>query len=146
MKENLKLCLVVVLLSAALIPIESSAQQKEDRPSQITMERETTLVKAVMCEEINGQIPQEEAVVFSVKLGKVLCFSSFDPVYRQTSIYHKWFFRDKPNSGFQLTLKPPRWATFSQIHLRSSDKGPWRIEIVDQEGKTLDVLRFSIVD
>jgi len=38
------------------------------------------------------------------------------------------------------------WSTYSQIQLRETDKGPWRVEISDQNGKVFDVLRFSITD
>jgi hypothetical protein len=45
-----------------------------------------------------------------------------------------------------LTLKPPRWSTFSSIQLREADKGPWRVEIVDEKDRLHKTLRFSITD
>ncbi|MDY7036143.1 MAG: DUF2914 domain-containing protein, partial [Thermodesulfobacteriota bacterium] len=146
MKLRLYISSLLVILIAALIPLKSSAQQEEDTASGTVSEKKLTLARAVMCEGINGQTPQGEAVVFSVKLGRVLCFSFFDPVPQQTSISHKWFFRDKINTEVKLSLKPLRWATFSRVHLRDTDKGPWRVEIIDQEGRVLHILRFSIVD
>ena len=146
MKQRSYLCLILVIFIALLIPTEGSPQQKKDGAFQAAPEEKLTLVRAVMCEEINGQTPQGEAIAFSVKLGKVLCFSSFDFVPQQTSIHHKWYFRDKISSEVKLSLKPPRWDVFSRIHLRDTDKGPWRVEVIDQKGKILYVLRFSIVD
>jgi hypothetical protein len=46
----------------------------------------------------------------------------------------------------RLILKPPRWASVSSIKLREADKGPWRVEIRDAEGRLLATLRFSITD
>jgi hypothetical protein len=46
----------------------------------------------------------------------------------------------------RLTLKPPRWATFSSIQMREGDKGPWRVEIWDEQNQLIKTLRFSVTD
>ena len=105
------------------------------------------LKKAVLCEKVlNSNTPVNEGVVFSSKLGKIICFTEFDPVYDETVIYHRFYFKDKLSSKFPFTIKPPRWAAQSTIYLRESDKGPWRVEITDAEGKILSNIRFSITD
>ncbi len=111
-----------------------------------TVQKKLTLDHAVMCEEIKDFTPQNQAVIFSIKIGKVSCFTSFDPVPEKTVIYHKWFHKDDPSTKKKLTLQPPRWATYSSIQLRETDKGPWRVEISDQNGNLLNILRFSIID
>ncbi|OEU63274.1 MAG: hypothetical protein BA867_06740 [Desulfobacterales bacterium S5133MH16] len=99
-----------------------------------------------MCEEIKDFTPKYRGVVFSIKIGKVSCFTSFDPVPKETFIYHKWFHKDKPSTKKRLTLQPPRWATYSSIQLRETDKGPWRVEITDQKENILHTVRFTITD
>ncbi|MBI9087070.1 MAG: DUF2914 domain-containing protein [Desulfobacterales bacterium] len=106
----------------------------------------TTLVRSVICEGISSFAPFNPAVVFSITLGRISCFTEFDPVLEETFIYHKWYFRDRLTTRKKLTLKPPRWATFSSVQLRQEDKGPWRVEIVDSRERLVDVLRFSITD
>ncbi len=108
--------------------------------------KKLTLEQAAMCEEIKEYTPYNSAVVFSIKIGKVSCFTSFDPVPEKTFIYHKWYHRDKPTTNKKLALKSPRWSTYSSILLRETDKGPWRVEISDQNGKLFRILRFSITD
>ena len=104
------------------------------------------LVRAEMCENVSEQKPKNTGLAFSVGIGKVHCFTFFDPVPQQTSICHNWYYREKLSTKIKLRLSPPRWATFSSIQLREADKGPWRVEISDQKGRVLRVLRFSIVD
>ena len=108
--------------------------------------KEPVLVDAVMCEEIKDFTPKNQSVVFSIKIGKVSCFTSFDPVPEETVIYHNWFHKDKPSTKKRLTLQPPRWATYSSIQLRETDKGPWRVEIIDQKESILHTVRFTITD
>jgi len=111
-----------------------------------TVQNKLTLDLAVMCEEVKDKTPINQAIVFPIKIGKVSCFSMFDPVPEKTFIYHKWFHKDTPSTNKRLTLQAPRWATYSSIQLRETDKGPWRVEISDRKGNLLYILRFSITD
>jgi hypothetical protein len=104
------------------------------------------LVDAVMCEDIKAGAPINPTIVFSVERRTAVCFSAFDPVPQQTVIYHRWFHRDTPSARIKLTLKPPRWSSYSSIQLRAEDIGPWRVEITDSQGNIFDVLRFSVTE
>ncbi|QCQ22565.1 DUF2914 domain-containing protein [Desulfoglaeba alkanexedens] len=46
----------------------------------------------------------------------------------------------------RLKVNPSRWATYSLIRLRETDKGPWRVEISDERNNLLGTVRFSITD
>jgi hypothetical protein len=104
------------------------------------------LSEALMCEEIFNSAPRNPTVVFSVSREEAICYSSFDPVPQKTAIFHNWFHRDVPSARIQLNLNPPRWSTYSSIQLRKTDIGPWRVEITDENGNLLNVLRFSVTD
>ena len=105
-----------------------------------------TLALAAVCEGVQDFLPHNAAVVFSMALGKVSCFSAFDPVPQQTNIYHNWYYRDQLIAKVKLALKTPRWSTYSSIQLRQSDIGPWRVEISDQKGFVFQILRFSVTE
>jgi len=104
------------------------------------------LFEAVMCEEIYSDTPRNPTSVFSATKEKAVSFSVFDPVPQKTFIYHNWYHRDVPSARIRLQLKPPRWSTFSSIQIRKTDIGPWRVEITDDKGDILGVLRFSVTD
>jgi hypothetical protein len=127
-------------------PPEAFSQKAETKPPAAPEQKKLTLVDAEMCEGVTEHGPLNRSVAISASLGQAWCFTSFDPVPEDTYIYHKWFLREKLIYKIRLTLATPRWSTFSRIRLRSSDKGPWRVEISDREGKILAVLRFSIVE
>ena len=142
---KLKSSIIFFSLCCALFLFSAETMSQEKEASGLPAEK-PVLVRAVTCEGIKTHDPWNPAAVFSISTGNAFCFTSFDPVPQKTFIYHKWFHRDKLNAKIKLTLSPPRWATFSRIHLRESDKGPWRVEITDPEGNISDVLRFSITD
>ena len=132
----------VVFVILLLLPL--SAQSQSDKSDSDSAE--LVLVEALMCEDIQGQAPKNTTTVFSIELRKAICFTSFDPVPSQTVIYHHWFHRDQPSARIKLSLKPPRWSTYSSIQLRAEDYGPWRVEIIDAQGQILQILRFSITE
>lgn len=101
---------------------------------------------AVLCEDVQERQPLYEGVVFSIGIGKIFCYTLFDPVPEKTNITHNWYNRDNLTTKIKLSLQPPRWTTYSAIQLRESDKGPWRVEITDSEGRILQVLRFSVTE
>jgi hypothetical protein len=105
-----------------------------------------TLARGSMCASLKEGSPCNPGAVFPVSQGKVVCFSSFDPVPRKTVTFHNWFHRDVLITRQKFTLNPPRWSAYSTIQLREADKGPWRVEITDQDERLLEVLRFSITD
>jgi hypothetical protein len=126
------------------------SQQKDGSPSPSeqsdTVSAKLTLRRAAICEGIKDYAPENAAVVFSVSVGKIFCFSYFEPVPEKTAVYHSWFYRDQLITKQKLSLRPPRWSTYSSIQLREYDKGPWRVTITDQANGTLGVLRFGITD
>jgi hypothetical protein len=105
-----------------------------------------TLVQALVCEEVKDGIPANPAIAFSISAGKIYCYTLFDQIADDTVVYHHWFFRDKPSARIRLSVKQPRWSTYSSIQLREADKGPWRVEITDASGRLLKNLRFSVTD
>jgi hypothetical protein len=135
-----------VMFCADLLFSPCSFSQDIQNSKSNDVQKKLMMDRAVMCEDIKDLTPQNPAVVFSIKIGKVSCFTSFDPVPEKTFVYHKWFHKDDPSTKKRLTLQPPRWATYSTIQLRETDKGPWRVEISDQKGNILRILRFSITD
>lgn len=133
-------CLVVA--SGSANAEEGSAKQTADGAGQKGLK----LIQALVCEDVIEGIPQEPAIVFSITRGKVSFYTFFDPVPQKSFVTHHWYYRDEPSARIRLQLRPPRWATFSTIQLRETDKGPWRVEVTDAGGVVLKELRFSITD
>jgi hypothetical protein len=145
MRKKTPLLVFALLIVSLLLGSTVLSQEAPSGPLAAGAEK-LTLVKAAMCASLKEGGPCNPGAVFPVQQGKVLCFSSFDPVPRKTFIFHSWFYRDVLITRQKLTLNPPRWSTYSTIQLREADKGPWRVEIADQDARILDVLRFSITD
>ena len=137
---------ISLIFCAGFIFIQPGFSLSGENVSSAVTPLKLTLTTHVMCEGVKDYTPVNPSVVFSIGIGKVSCFTIFDPVPESTYIYHKWFHKDKLSTRKTLFLNPPRWSTYSSIQLRETDKGPWRVEIVDRKGNILGILRFSITD
>jgi hypothetical protein len=137
-----RLWYLIVLTLGCSCSVLISAQAVEHQPNAPS--NGMTLVRAVMCEFINDFSPQNQAVVFSVDIGKISCFTSFVNIKSSTYTRHKWYRRDELVTTKRLTLNPPNWSTYSSIQLREADKGPWRVEILSSRNQLIETLRFSV--
>jgi hypothetical protein len=144
---NFRILFILFLgFSFLWIPPLSAQSQSDTNNTVEAPAANIKLVKAVMSEDLQEQIPQNSTTVFSIERRKAICFTSFDPVPEKTEIYHQWFHRDRPSANIKLTLNPPRWSTYSSIQFRVEDIGPWRVEISDSKGRIFHILRFSITE
>ena len=137
--------LLLAVIPGFLFPF-SAMSQSSDSEEIKTSDGKIVLVQALMCENLLELIPQNPTTVFSIERRKAICFTTFDSIPEKTIIYHQWFHRAQLSAKIKLTLKPPRWSTFSSIQFRAEDIGPWRVEITDSQGRIFDVLRFSITE
>ncbi|MEJ5366478.1 MAG: DUF2914 domain-containing protein [Desulfosoma sp.] len=146
-RRTLRLAAAVAgLVAAFLLGLGSPGfcQERASPPSNQTAG--LALTRAGICESVENLNPVNTAAVFSVTQGQIYCFTDFGTVRSQTVVYHRWYHRDTLTTQIRLKIYPPRWATYSMLKLREVDKGPWKVEITDAEGRVLSVLRFSIVD
>lgn len=146
MKRFIKICSVLIVCLISAVAGTSTIYAQDPAPVMEPYPESPVLVQAQMCEAIEMFLPVNPAVVFSISLGRVYCFTAFDPVFEESIVYHRWYRQDRLISNTRLVLNPPRWSSFSSMQLRSADKGPWRVEIVDRREKVLKILRFGISD
>lgn len=140
------LCLFFAVLFCFAPSVHGADGDKEGADSPPEQPPRLTLKKAVLCEGLKELAPVNETILFSVALGGITCFTAFDPVPKKTVVFHTWFKRDQSKKKIKLTIKPPKWSSFSKIRIRNMDVGPWRVDIADSEGKIFKTLRFSVTE
>lgn len=145
---SFRLCFLIawVLIGVTGATGPARAQSDSNQDGAATPALPLKLTQAAMCEEIRDYLPYNRAVVFGLAVGRVYCFTSFERIPTSTVIYHNWYRKDRLVTTKRFSLKPPEWATFSSIQLREADKGPWRVEIRDENNQLFQTVRFSITD
>ncbi len=133
----LLLCIIVtVCLPATAQQIDATAGANNS----------PVLKNAVMCEGVRDGLPINQTIIFEVSKTSAYCWSEFDPVSVDGIIYHEWYRKGELITRKKLAVHTPRWACYSSLPLRQADIGPWQLNIVDENGKILKTLRFSITE
>lgn len=63
--------------------------------------------------------------------------------YAGQVLRHRWYFRDQLHTEAVLTIEDSPWRTYSENWLLENQRGPWRVEIVDQTQKVIFQYSFT---
>jgi len=142
----LRLFFAACVIGALCLSPAGSFPQQNDQPSPSETGEATVLIEAAICELLQDGSPVNVGAVFSIRMGRIFCHTSFAPVQQRRSVHHRWFHRGQLTNSQRLWIHSPPWSAVSSIQLREADKGPWQVEVSDSSGRIIKVLRFSIVD
>ncbi|WP_348728264.1 DUF2914 domain-containing protein [Rheinheimera texasensis] len=84
-------------------------------------------------------------------VGQQIAFSQIKRLYLFTELKdyagqilrHRWYFRDTLHTEAVLTIEDSPWRTYSENWLLDDQRGPWRVEIVDQTQKVIFQYSFT---
>jgi hypothetical protein len=136
----------IFLLLLTVMPGMAIGQSPPEEQLVTVEIKKLALGATATCEMVKNGLPINKAAVFSSALKKVYCYTNFTSVPEKVFTFHNWYLRDRLKASIKLVLRPTRWSTYSAMELRSSDRGPWRVEVTDEEGTVLETLRFSIIE
>lgn len=145
-RDRRRLCRAMRTAAAVVRMVAVAAFLCSGARAQAPPGMDLRLAQATMCEAIREFVPVNSAVAFPVERGEVLCFTRFETVPEKTFVQHRWYYRDRLVTERRLTIQPPQWSTYSAMQLRGADRGPWRVDVIDERGRVLRRLRFSITD
>lgn len=63
--------------------------------------------------------------------------------YAGQILRHRWYFGDTLHTDAVLTIEDSPWRTYSENWLLDDQRGPWRVEIVDQAQKVIFQYSFT---
>jgi hypothetical protein len=100
------------------------------------------ILTAVLAHDVVNRAPVREATSFREGI-EITCFNTINnpgPVAR--TVRHIWYHGDRRESSIALSIKGKRWRTWSSRPLYGV--GAWRVDIVDEAGRVLQSLPFTV--
>lgn len=123
---------VICLLAAALMGTNAWAQPLR-------------LAKAVACLGIQDREPVGTGQVFPATTPRVYCYTLVEGATEAQEILHVWYHGEQKVHDYALTVKGPRWRTWSYKTIYPGQRGPWRVDIVQgNSGVLLGSVSFTI--
>ena len=105
------------------------------------------LINAVMCGQVDGNIPMEINETFPAGQKEIYCFSRLNNFYDSSSaIYHCWYFGQEIKAKVRIRIGNGKNQTgISKRNIRAEETGQWRVEIVTADQRVLQVITFKAV-
>ncbi len=100
------------------------------------------ILRAAVAAEIADREPKGVAERFP-EGQEVYCHTVLgNPKGFRRTIRHNWYAGNERKASVELHIKAERWRTWS--HIPVYGRGPWRVEVVDEDGEVLTSLPFVV--
>lgn len=106
---------------------------------------EVTVAEVSVATDIKDHGPVGAADKFTITAPqKIWCYSKITGGADGQAIAHKWFHKDNLIASMPLKIKAGSYRTYSYKTISPEMKGLWRVEIIDEAGKVLKTVNFTV--
>jgi hypothetical protein len=136
-------CVIAAMVLVGML-LQASAQEKAKTESTPKKMNGWTIARLVVGTGVENLEPTGLAETFPSSTEKVYCFLEATDITQDTEVSFVWFHGQNELLKFNLPLiKGSKWRTFAFKNLYGQ-KGDWRVEIRDVEGKSLKEVKFKV--
>jgi len=131
------------LAAIALLGVTPLALGQEKPKGEATA-KEMAITRVVVGTGVENREPVGAAETFPASTEKVYCFIEAADIGKDTELSFIWFLGDKEMRKINMPLRAgPKWRTWTYKNI-GGQKGGWKIEIKDAEGKLLKEVKFKV--
>jgi hypothetical protein len=129
-------CAVAVLLLAAPLVLAQTEEGREDSGARIA--------RSAICLRVEEREPVDTGTSFRPDVGQLFAYTQVEGVTRPTRITHVWYHGHNEIYRRDLDIQDTGWRTWTSKKIDPSWTGPWRVEVLDENGGPLATLEFTI--
>lgn len=106
--------------------------------------KEMVIARAVVGTGVENREPVGAAETFPASTEKVYCFIEATNIGKDMELSFIWYIGNKEARKITAPLKSgPKWRTWAYKNV-GGQKGDWKVEIKDAEGKLLKEVKFKV--
>lgn len=83
---------------------------------------------------------------FSAEVGTIFCFTRITGATDTSEVTHEWYYKDEEKARIDLSVASDDWRTWSSKAILENWTGPWRVMVLDSNGKVIRTKTFVIED
>ena len=102
------------------------------------------VTRAVVATGIEDREPIGESTTFSADVGTVYFFTEITGDFDETRIHHVWLREGEEVARVPLTVRGPRWRTWSSKRIPPEWSGNWTVRIVLGDDQVLGTVDFTV--
>ncbi len=127
--------IVLMVLIFGSCSFAAAQEKKSDR---------LTIKEGVICLDIVDRIPVGTGDIFPKEVPKLFCFTKVVGALTPTLITHLWYHNGVLQSKVVLPVNSASWRTWSSLEMSPEKAGEWSVEIVTENGITLESIIFLV--
>ncbi|MCU0294149.1 MAG: DUF2914 domain-containing protein [Thermoanaerobaculaceae bacterium] len=108
----------------------------------LVLAEDAPFATAIVCTGVKDRTPEGAAEKFPASVGQLTCFSEIKN--GRDKVVHVWYHGDTEVRRVELPVKAERWRTWSVKNVAATMTGPWRVDVVDADGKVLASSKFVV--
>lgn len=128
----------VVAISLAAGPVAAQEGMQEEDALQVT--------RAVVATGVEDREPVGADSTFGVAAGTLFFYTVFEGDFGERDVEHVWIHDGEEIARVPLTVRGPRWRTWSTKAILPDWTGSWTVKVVDAEGTEHASVDFTITD
>ncbi|MFS8637216.1 MAG: DUF2914 domain-containing protein [Gemmatimonadota bacterium] len=102
------------------------------------------VTRAVVATGIEDREPIGESTTFTADVGTVYFFTEITGDFDETQIHHVWLREGEEIARVPLTVRGPRWRTWSSKRIPPEWSGNWTVRIVLGDDQVLGTVDFTV--
>jgi len=102
------------------------------------------VTRAVVATGIEDREPIGESTTFSADVGTVYFFTEITGDFDETRIHHVWLREGEEVARVPLTVRGPRWRTWSSKQIPPDWSGNWTVRVVLGDDQVLGTVDFTV--
>jgi len=135
---------LAILISCALVAAFAHPAMGQEKPKAESAPKEMGIARAVVGTGVEKMEPVGVAETFPAATEKVFCFLEVNNIPKDMEVSFVWSQGGKEMRKISLPLKAgPKWRTWAHKNV-AGQKGDWKVEIKDAEGKVLKEVKFKV--
>ena len=124
----------VLLALAAVMVVTPTYAQAQD----------LVISSAVVAARVENREPVQQADSFPANVGEVSFYTLIEGDFGERVVEHVWIWNGDEVARVSLTVRGPRWRTWSSKTIPADWTGPWEARIEDSSGAVLASVPFRV--
>lgn len=138
---------ILAILTLAAAPLAAQEETEEQAAQDTTVEAMATPVEvsqAVVATGVQDREPVGADSTFTADVGALYFYTVFEGDFDEAQVEHVWLHDGEEVARVPLTVRGPRWRTWSSKEILPEWTGSWTVKVVDADGVEHASVDFTV--
>lgn len=131
-------------MATMLLVLAAATTLAAQEPAAMAADGDISVTQAVVATAVEDREPVGAAETFPSDVGQVYFYTVFEGDFPETEVEHVWLRDGEEVARVPLTVRGPRWRTWSSKRILADWTGAWTAQVVGPDGAVLESVDFTV--